>query len=202
MHDTVYPMLASSLGGLHNDPTRKLPERTGNRHSGLAVSPYNVYETSDGWVAIIAPKDKHFEAIIECAGLEELREDARFSDRLARAKNMDALDKQLNVWTRTLLRDELVERLQNNGVPCAPVLTIREVDQDPHLIERGMIQYVEHPTKGRVAVAGSPLRLEASMAVPAQVAPRLGEHSAQILNRYLGIKQDEYDALRSSGVIK
>ena len=43
MHDTIYPMLASSLGGLHNNPERQLPERTGNRHSGMAVAPYNIY---------------------------------------------------------------------------------------------------------------------------------------------------------------
>ena len=44
MHDTIYPMLASSLGGLHNNPDRELPERTGNRHSGMAVAPYNIYD--------------------------------------------------------------------------------------------------------------------------------------------------------------
>ena len=44
MHDTIYPMLASSLGGLHNHPDRELPERTGNRHSGMAVAPYNIYD--------------------------------------------------------------------------------------------------------------------------------------------------------------
>ena len=44
MHDTIYPMLASSLGGLHNNPDRELPERTGNRHSGMAIAPYNIYE--------------------------------------------------------------------------------------------------------------------------------------------------------------
>ena len=44
MHDTVYPMLASSLGGLHNNPDRELPERTGNRHTGMAVAPYNIYD--------------------------------------------------------------------------------------------------------------------------------------------------------------
>ena len=53
LHDTIYPMLASSLGGLHNDPAHPLPERTGNRHSGMAVAPYNIYEASDGWLAII-----------------------------------------------------------------------------------------------------------------------------------------------------
>ena len=53
MHDTIYPMLASSLGALHNHPDRELPERTGNRHSGMAIAPYNIYPASDGWLAII-----------------------------------------------------------------------------------------------------------------------------------------------------
>ena len=78
MHDTVYPMLASSLGGLHNDPDRELPERTGNRHSGMAVAPYNIYETSDGWLAIICISERHWHGVATALGRPELIDDPRF----------------------------------------------------------------------------------------------------------------------------
>ena len=68
MHDTIYPMLASSLGGLHNDPDRELPERTGNRHSGMAIAPYNIYETSDGWLAIICISERHWRGVATALG--------------------------------------------------------------------------------------------------------------------------------------
>jgi crotonobetainyl-CoA:carnitine CoA-transferase CaiB-like acyl-CoA transferase len=55
-HDTVYPMLASSLGGLHNHPDRELPERTGSRHTGMAVAPYNIYPPATaGWPSSASP---------------------------------------------------------------------------------------------------------------------------------------------------
>ena len=78
MHDTIYPMLASSLGGLHNNPDRELPERTGNRHSGMAVAPYNIYQTSDGWLAIICISERHWRGVATALGRPELIDDPRF----------------------------------------------------------------------------------------------------------------------------
>ena len=78
MHDTVYPMLASSLGGLHNHPDRELPERTGNRHTGMAVAPYNLYPASDGWLAIICMSERHWRGLATAMGRPELIDDPRF----------------------------------------------------------------------------------------------------------------------------
>lgn len=201
MHDTVYPMLASALGGIHNDPTRVLPERTGNRHSGLAVSPYNVYPASDGWLAIISISDKHFRGLLECAGKVELLDDPRFVDRKSRTANMDALDSIVEAWTRTGERDALVADLQAHGVPCAPVRTVREVDQDPHLIDRGMIQYVEHPVRGTVPVPGSALHLQDSPVKNLQVAPKLGSDTDSILREICNYDASDIENLRQLGAI-
>ena len=81
MHDTIYPMLASSLGGLHNHPDRELPERTGNRHSGMAVTPYNIYKTSDGWLAIICISERHWHGVATALGRPELIDDPQVSHR-------------------------------------------------------------------------------------------------------------------------
>jgi formyl-CoA transferase len=78
-------------------------------------------------------------------------------------------------------RAELVRDLQAAGVPCAPVKPIREVDTDEHLIERGMIRYVEHPERGRVPVPGCPLRLGDSPVGALQAAPPLGQSTAALL---------------------
>jgi len=202
MHDTVYPMLASSLGGIHNNPDRTLPERTGNRHSGLAVSPYNVYPARDGWLAIICISDRHFKGVLACAGREELNDDPRFADQKSRARNMDALDAELEKWTSQLSRDDLAAQLQEHGVPCAPVRTVREVDTDPHLIARGMIRYVEHPAKGRVPVPGSPLQLADSPVGPLALAPVLGSSTDAVLSELCGYSGREIAALRSAGAIR
>jgi formyl-CoA transferase len=84
-------------------------------------------------------------------------------------------------FTRIRTRAELVRDLQAAGVPCAPVMSIREVDTDEHLIQRGMIQYVEHPGRGRVPVPGCPLRLADSPVGQLQAAPALGQATEEIL---------------------
>jgi len=181
MHDTIYPMLASSLGGLHNDPERDLPERTGNRHSGMAVAPYNIYPASDGWLAIICISERHWHGVAGALGRPELIEDPRFRTTKDRVANIDAVDEEVSSFTRTRTRAELARDLQAAGVPCAPVKSIREVDTDEHRIERGMIQYVEHPGRGRVPVPGCPLRLGDSPAGPLRAAPALGQSTEEIL---------------------
>jgi crotonobetainyl-CoA:carnitine CoA-transferase CaiB-like acyl-CoA transferase len=148
MHDTIYPMLASSLGGLHNHPDRHPPERTGNRHSGMALAPYNIYEASDGWLAIICISERHWRGVATAMGRPELIDDPRFRTEKDRVANIDAVDDEVSSYTRSRTRAELVRDLQAAGVPCAPVKSIREVDTDEHLIQRGMIRYVEHPAPG------------------------------------------------------
>jgi crotonobetainyl-CoA:carnitine CoA-transferase CaiB-like acyl-CoA transferase len=181
MHDTIYPMLASSLGALHNHPDRALPERTGNRHSGMAIAPYNIYPASDGWLAIICISERHWRGVATALGLAELIDDPRFRTTKDRVANIDAVDEEVSAVTGTRTRAELVRDLQAAGVPCAPVKSIREVDTDEHLIQRGMISYVEHQGRGRVPVPGCPLRLSDSPMGSLRAAPPLGQSTAEIL---------------------
>lgn len=190
MHDTIYPMLASSLGGLHNDPARQLPERTGNRHSGMAVAPYNIYPASDGWLAVICISERHWHGVATALGRPELIGDPRFRTEKDRVTNIDAVDDEVSSVTRTRTRAELVADLQAAGVPCAPVKSVREVDTDEHLIERGMITYVDHPNRGRVPVPGCPLRLSDSPVGPLRAAPLLGASTADFTAQPAGEEDD------------
>jgi crotonobetainyl-CoA:carnitine CoA-transferase CaiB-like acyl-CoA transferase len=189
MHDTIYPMLASSLGGLHNDPNRELPERTGNRHSGMAIAPYNIYEASDGWLAIICISERHWRGVATTLGRPEWIADPRFRDRVSRVANIDAVDEAVSVCTRSRTRAELVRELQKAGVPCAPVKSIREVDTDEHLIQRGMIRYVDHPSRGRVPVPGCPLRLSDSPVGPLRPAAPLGQSTDEVLAELRAVEE-------------
>lgn len=202
MHDTVYPTLASALGAVYNDPSKTLPERTGNLHSGLAICPYNVYHAKDGWLAIISVAERHFEEVVAALGQPELATDPRFSDRFARVKNMAELDGLIEAWTATMLRAELLEILGARGVPCAPVLSIREVADDPHLLQRGMIREVEHPTKGIVRVPASPIRFGAAPHVDVRAAPPLAGSTDEVLRDLLGKSDSERATLRASGAVR
>lgn len=198
MHDTIYPMLTSALSGLYNYPDRKLPERTGNRHSGLAMAPYNVYPASDGWLAIISSAESHWDGVCHALGLDQLVDDPRFADVHLRSDHMDELDAAMSEVTITLSREALRARLERYEVPCAPVKELREVDQDPHLVERGMIRYVDHPKNGRVPTVGNPLRMGADVGTaPLTPSPAIGEHQSEVLGRILGMSAEAAELLRN-----
>lgn len=201
MHDTIYPMLTSALSALYNQPDNQLPERTGNQHSGLAIAPYNVYQAADGWLAIICASEHHFVRLAKALGLHEALDDPRFADPVTRAEHMDEIDALVTEATSKLTRAEISDLLGDVGVPFAPVKTLREVDQDPHLIEREMIRFVDHPENGRVPVVGNPLKMSAGLpAGDLGIAPKVGRDQAEVLGRLLGLSEEEAEALRSVAV--
>lgn len=98
MQDATYCSLASNYGML-NARGDAAPERTGNRHGGLGVSPYNAYPTKDGYVVVNSPGDRHFNAILDVIGRPELKEDPRLNSRGARVQNFQLVDELLETWT-------------------------------------------------------------------------------------------------------
>ena len=201
MHDAVYPALASPLGAVYNKSDRPIPERTGNRHSGMAVTPYNVYPAADGWVAMFCFTDRHFTLAMEAMDLDDLITDPRFATRKARLRNMDELDDIIGIFTGARSRNETMCVLEERGVPCAPVLTIHEVAEDDHLKQRGMIKVVQHPRRGKVNVAGSPLKLSDSQAGYPKPAPTLGSSTLDFMADYCEYSPDKIEELLSNGVI-
>ncbi|PRA04781.1 CoA transferase [Arthrobacter sp. MYb229] len=198
MHDTIYPMLTSALSALYNQPGDQLPERTGNQHSGLAIAPYNVYRAADGWLAIICASDHHWTRLAKALGFAEAIEEPRFADPVSRAEHMEEIDALVTGATSKLTRAEISDLLGSAGVPFSPVKTLREVDQDPHLIEREMIRFVDHPENGRVPVVGNPLKMSTQQPGAAlSVAPKVGQDQAEVLGRLLGMNEREAGALRT-----
>jgi formyl-CoA transferase len=200
MQDASYAPLASNLGMLHARGAAA-PSRTGNRHGGLGISPYNVYPTSDGFVVINAPGDQHFRAILDVMGRPELKDDPRFATRSARVTNMLAVDDLLESWTSQHARDEVAERLLAASVPCAPVRELSEVIVDKNMHERGSLQWVDHPELGRVVLPHSPLRFEGTPLLPLQAAAPLGADNHQIFGDWLGHNAEELQVLTTAGVI-
>ncbi|MFB6311418.1 MAG: CaiB/BaiF CoA transferase family protein [Salinirussus sp.] len=199
MHDTVFPTLASPLGSKFEG--REAPPRTGNRHSGLAQCPYNVYAVENGYVAIFCIRDRHWDALVELFDRSELATDPRYETNTERSKRIDEVDGMVSEWVGNCDRDDLVDRLQSAGVPCAPVKELDEVAADPHLRERGMIEELDHPDFGTIPVPGPPIRLSESKAPDVEPAPTKGEHNEQVYSERFGLTQAEIEALDADGVI-
>lgn len=194
MLSAVYPSLLSSLG-LHKQGDLSC-KRTGTRHGGLTMAPYNVYPTSDGNIAILTANDGHWSSLAHALGSEHWLSDPRFSTRSARIANMNALDDAISERTRQISKDELFSNLMRNRVPCAPVRELDEVVNDPHLHSTGMLQWQSHPEYGEVLAHGSPLVFHGKDTPVYEPSRALGSDTAEILKEFAGFSVDKIEALQ------
>ena len=199
MQDAIYCSLASNLGMLHARGG-EVPPRTGNRHGGLGISPYNVYKASDGWVVINAPGDQHFRSILTVIGRTDLLGDARYATRGARVTHMFEVDAILEAWTKETPKREIADQLLAAGVPCAPVRDLAEVARDENMLARGSLQWVEHPTLGRVTLPHLPFRFEGEDRLPLEPSHPLGADNRAVYGNWLGRTPEQLEALKRDGV--
>jgi crotonobetainyl-CoA:carnitine CoA-transferase CaiB-like acyl-CoA transferase len=199
MHDALLPTLASPLASFL-DTGGTGPERTGNRHGGLAVAPYNVYPARDGWIAILSLNDRHWRSLCKLIGQPELGEDPRFATNRERADRMETVDEIVSEWTAGHPKRELFELLGQASVPAAPVLDLSEVVDDPQVHAQRMLYEVDAGGR-RVLTFGTPLRLSASPPLSASHVPGVGSESREILTRRLGLDSERLDELAATGVI-
>ena len=200
MQDTAYPTLASNLGFTYRG-SGALPPRVGNRHGGLALAPYNVYEASDGHIAVVCVTEPHWHKMLAAMGREDLQDDPRFSTNKARVENLAQTDEVVQHWASSRTRDELVALSKQHGFPAAPVRNLIEVMNDPHMHARGMLEWFEDQDLGRVVLPGSPLMIHGTDRVATVSSPKLGQHNQEIYGQWLGMSDASIEALKKEGTI-
>jgi CoA:oxalate CoA-transferase len=200
MQEAVYASLASNLG-LHYGSAGQAPARTGNRHGGLAESPYNVYPTQDGHIAIICVGETHWKSLLKAMAREDLLADARFADLKCRVEHMDEIDALVSGFTAQHAKQALFDLLMQHRVPCAPVRDLDEVVNDAHMHARGALEWVDHPMYGRVCLMRSPLRFEGSDPLPIRPSGELGRDNHEVYGQWLGLPDSELAQLAQEGVI-
>jgi len=200
MLDAVYASLSSQLGMCFGQGWQEAG-RTGNRHGGLAESPYNVYPASDGHIAIICVGEQHWKNLLDAMGRADLRDDPRFASLTTRVAHMDVVDELVSGFTRQYNKQDLFALLMKHRVPCAPVRTLMEVVNDPHLHQRGMLQWIDHPELGRIVVQSSPIRFDGAPPLPHEPSRALGADNEGVLGGWLGISRDEIRRLAKVGVV-
>lgn len=199
MLDAVYPTMASNIGmlyGARND----IPSRTGNRHGGLSLCPYNVYPTADGYTAIICNNDKHWHGLLAAMGRSDLASDPRFASMADRVANMEAVDAMVADFTRAMSKADLAELLKRNKVPSAPVRELGEVMHDPVLHARGTLFEVDHPAYGHITLHGSALRFENTETPAYSCSPDYAQDNSAIYGQ-LGLSAEDLEGLSVEGAI-
>src|SRR5690606_23128613 len=175
-----YPSLASNLAyAVGASDEQEL--RTGNRHGGLALAPYNVYPAADGYVAIICNSDDHWKRLLDILGRTDLLLDERFTSMRGRVQHMDELDAELARETVNHGKEALFQMLNAQGVPCGPVRTLREVMSDPHMFARGALLEIDHPQFGRLVVPRTPIRFPGETEATYEPSRPLGADNAAVL---------------------
>ena len=199
MQDCVFPTLATALGSTY--VAGEQPPRRGNRHPGQALAPYNVYEASDGHVAIICIREGHWRKLCAAMDREELATADGFSSFAERTAQIDVVDEEVNKWTRQHTREEILAKTQAAGVICAPVKNLTEVVEDPHLIARGTLKQSQHEVFGDMVQMQTPLRFKGLTPPELTPPPELGAATENVLRELLDLDDDAIQALRSNEAI-
>jgi formyl-CoA transferase len=129
LQDAVLPTLTSNFAAWLTNPDSAF-ERTGNRHGGMRESPYNVYATNDGWIAILCISEPQWRGLCELLDRLDLRDDSTLATNHGRALRMLEIDDVVSDWTRRHDLVSAIALLQGAGVPCAQLKTVLQVVDD------------------------------------------------------------------------
>lgn len=165
----------------HYFATGTRPPRIGQAHRGSA--PYQCFATADGHITIGASQQKFFADLCAITGLPALVADPRFRSVADRVANNDALVAMLAEKLKLQPSAHWLAALEAAGIPAGPVLHYDEVFTDPHILAREMVARTEHPVTGPFHTLGVTVKLSATPGSVRLPAPRLGEHTDEVLGR-------------------
>ena len=172
------------------------------RRGGEAYFPNTIMPCKDGFVCLYPLQMPQYLRFLEMIGSPDWQENNRYRDRRAMAEQYpEEAEALIAPWFMERTKEEIFSLCMEHKVPCAPVRTIQEVVEDPHLNHRGFFVDVDHPTAGKLTHPGSPFRLFRTPAEIGGPAPLLGQHNADIYGGRLGLSREEMGRLRMAGVI-
>ena len=200
MMESVYPSLASNLG-LYYARKGQVSARTGNRHGGMAESPYNAYPSTDGFIAIVASSDEQWSRLLVVIGRPDLVGDARYATLGERVARMDEVDAVVTAYTSTRTKTEAFTKLVGAGVTCAPVRDLDEVVHDEHMLGRQALEWVDHPIYGRMPLPRSSIRFSDTPMPAIEPSGEVGRDNASVYGDWLGLGAEGVVELARAQVI-
>lgn len=173
--------------------TGEVPGPIGTRHP--VTTPFQVYETSDGYVTVAFVGGAKDQWPMFCALLDrvDLIDDERFTTSWSRTLNYDELNPMIEEGMRKKSTTQWLEELTEAGIPCGPVNNIADIVADEHIRTRGMIIDVPHPERGTVKMVNTPIRFSRTGAEVKGPAPLHGGNTDEVLRSILGSRAQGFD---------
>ena len=159
-----------------------------------------IYETENGFMTVAVMTNKEWAALARALDRPEWLDDERFKTPALRDQNINERLQITQDVLKSRTTEEWLERLEAEGVPCAPVLTRDQVIAHPQVLASGILMESEHPAVGRIRQTRAAARFSETPTHLRFGAPHLGEHNAEILGE-LGFPLRDIEALRTRGVI-
>jgi len=176
-----------------------IAKRAGSKHD--MISPAGIYPCKGRYLFILAVNHQ-WEALAKLMDREDMIDDPRYIDLATRGANKKEVNAIIETWLDGFDNaDQALKALQQKRIPCAPILSIPEVIELPHVKQRGTLRTVSDPIFGEVKIPRTPLRFSAFPEPPELVAGTLGQHNHQILSERLGYSSQDIEKLEKSGVI-
>ena len=179
-------LVDSTVGTLANQALNflvsgKLPARIGNSHPNIV--PYQEFPVADGHVIVATGNDTQYIKFCNVLGAPELGQNPDYQDNAGRLKHRSELATTLSALTARMTRDELLAKLEAEGVPAGPINNLEQVFADPQVVARGMqIERSNSAAKaGGVSGVRTPICFDGWGAAADHGAPQLGQHTAEIL---------------------
>jgi len=190
-------LLGSVIAGYLRDGA--VPEPMGTAYKALL--PYQTFRTQTRDLALAVGSDKLWRIFCPLIGRPELTDDPRYRTNADRDRNRESLITILQETFLTKTYEDWEALLLAHGIPVGAINTIDQVVTHPQVQAREMIVETEHPVTGRVKMVGVPVRFSQTPGAVRSPAPRLGEHTDQVLAHYLDLTPAEIDRLRQVGAI-
>lgn len=177
----------------------KIPNRWGNAHPNIV--PYQNFKTADGYFVLGVASETIWRRFCQAIARPDLTDDPRFANNSKRVQNRTALIALLTEIFLSRPNESWLKLLHDAEVPCAPVQTIDQVFQAPQVLEREMLVDVEHPTAGKVPMAGIPVKFSVTPASVRLPPPLLGEHNREVLKTWLDMSDEEIEDLKGKSIV-
>ncbi len=159
------------------------------------------YETQDGYVCVLIYNDKHWKAFFEMIGRQDMLADARFASPEGRSRNYDAVYGFVAGEVTKRTTAQWLEAFERADIPVQRMNSLQDILRDPHLNAIGYFREIEHPTEGKLLSMKVPSEWSETQPEVRRHAPRLGEHTREVL-REAGYTEAQIDDLAKSGAAR